>query len=171
MFKVYVHTYLFNRYFLFLNENISLQEILGILLISISLIIYGTKQYFGKETDFKGFYLAVITGCLIASYSLVDGYGARVTQNPIGFYSVMTLINGLLFYAYARWTEKDIITKVINNGKKLFFLNLNLAPNLLRGSDTLLKSLLDKLLSPTKCIGFGEFTNRPRISLPRVPEF
>ena len=45
--------------FLFLNENISLQEILGILLILISLIIYGTKQHFGKETDFKGFYLAV----------------------------------------------------------------------------------------------------------------
>ena len=59
---------------------------------------------------------------MIASYSLVDGYGARVTQNPIGFYSVMTLINGLLFYAYARWTEKDIIKKVINNGKKLFFI-------------------------------------------------
>ena len=108
--------------FLFLNENISLQETLGILLISISLIIYGTKQYFGKETDFKGFYLAVITGCLIASYSLVDGYGARVTQNPIGFYSIMTLINGLLFCAYARWIEKDIIKKVVNNGKNLFFI-------------------------------------------------
>ena len=34
----------------------------------------------------------------------------------------MTLINGLFFYAYAKWTEKDIIKKVINNGKKLFFI-------------------------------------------------
>ena len=59
----------------------------------------------------------------------------------------------------------------IFKGKKLFFLNLNMAPNLLKGSDTLLKSLFDKLLSPIKFIGSGEFTNSPRISLPRVPEF
>ena len=57
------------------------------------------------------------------------------------------------------------------SGKNLLFVSLNFAPNLLRGSETLLKSLLDRLLSPTRLIGFGEFTNKPRISLPRVPEF
>src|SRR5210317_222133 len=107
--------------FLFLNENISLQETLGILLISLSLVIYGTKQYFGKETNFKVFYLAVITGCLIASYSLVDGYGARVTQNPIGFYSVMTLINGFIFFFFARWKERGILNRIIISGKISFF--------------------------------------------------
>ena len=59
----------------------------------------------------------------------------------------------------------------IVNGKKLFFLNSNLAPNLLSGSDTLLKSLLDRLLSPIKLIGSGEFIKSPRISRPSVPEF
>ena len=36
----------------------------------------------------------------------------------------------------------------ILNGKFLFLFNLNLEPNLLRGTETLLKSLFDKLLSP-----------------------
>ena len=35
----------------------------------------------------------------------------------------------------------------------------------------LLKSLLDKLLSPINLIGKGELINNPRISLPNVPEF
>ena len=74
-----------------------------------------------------------------------------------------------LFSIYLIGLRFDV--PVIVNGKFLLFFNLNLAPNLLKGSDTLLKSLFDKLLSPTNFIGSGEFTNSPRISLPRVPEF
>ena len=70
----------------------------------------------------KGFSLAIITGCFIASYSIVDGYGARVTQNPIGFYSTMTLINGLIFYFYAKWKDRDIIKRIFISGKRSFFI-------------------------------------------------
>ena len=98
--------------FLFFYENISLQETIGIFLISFSLIIYGLKQFLDKKSNFKGFCLAIITGCLIASYSLVDGFGARVTQNPIGFYSVMTLINGFIFFFFARWKERGILNRI-----------------------------------------------------------
>ena len=52
-----------------------------------------------------------------------------------------------------------------------FFFNLNFAPNLLNGSDTLLKSLFDKLLSPISLIGCLQLINSPKINLPSVPEF
>ena len=52
-----------------------------------------------------------------------------------------------------------------------FFLNLNFAPNLDRGSEILKKSLFDKLLSPINFIGYGVFIKKPRINLPNVPEF
>ena len=107
--------------FLFFYENISLQETIGIFLISFSLIIYGLKQFLDKKSNFKGFCLAIITGCLIASYSLVDGFGARITQNPIGFYSVMTLINGFIFFFFARWKERGILNRIIISGKISFF--------------------------------------------------
>ena len=107
--------------FFFLNEEVSFYEILGIILISFSLIIYGLKQFLNNKSSLKGFNLAIITGFLIASYSIVDGYGARVTQNPVGFFSVMTLINVLIFYLFAQFNDKHIIKKIIDNGKRSFF--------------------------------------------------
>jgi drug/metabolite transporter (DMT)-like permease len=106
----------------FFEENISSHEVVGIFLISLSLIIYGLKQFLSRDSSLKGFSLAIITGCFIASYSIVDGYGARVTQNPIGFYSTMTLINGLIFYFYAKWKDRDIIKRIFISGKRSFFI-------------------------------------------------
>ena len=106
---------------LFFEENISSHEVLGIFLISLSLIIYGLK-FLSRDSSVKGFSLAIITGCLIASYSIVDGHGARVTQNPIGFYSMMTLINGFSFYLFAKWKDKEIIKKIIVKEKFSFFI-------------------------------------------------
>ena len=51
------------------------------------------------------------------------------------------------------------------------FFNLKIPPNLLRGSDILLKSLVDKLLSPIRFIGFVVLIKNPSINLPKVPEF
>ena len=59
----------------------------------------------------------------------------------------------------------------IVKGKFFLLFNLKFAPNLLRGSEILLKARLDKLLSPINLIDFGVFIKKPRISLPRVPEF
>ena len=108
--------------FLFFHEEISKQEIFAIFLISFSLIIYGLKQFLLKKSEVKGFVLAVVTGFFIASYSLVDGYGARVTQNPVGFYSVMTIANGFIFYFFARCKEKEILKRIILSGKMYFFI-------------------------------------------------
>ena len=106
---------------LFFEENVSFYEFVGVFLISLSLIIYGLRQFLNNDTNLKGFSLAVITGCFIASYSIVDGYGARVTQNPIGFYSSMTLINGFLFYLFARLKDRGIINRIFTKAKMSFF--------------------------------------------------
>ena len=50
------------------------------------------------------------------------------------------------------YVVKFLDPKIVN-GKFLFWNNLNFAPNLLSGSEILLKSLLDKLLSPIIFIG------------------
>jgi len=108
--------------FMFFREEISIYETIGILIISFSLMIYGLKSFFEHKSNFKGFGLAVITGFLIASYSIVDGYGARVTQNPIGFYSFVTIMSGIFFYFYASLKDKNIIKRVFLSEKKSFFI-------------------------------------------------
>ena len=103
----------------FLNEDISFYEVLGIFMISLSLIIYGIKQIRNNKSNITGFYLAIATGCLIASYSIVDGHGARVTKNPVGFFSSMTLINAFIFYCFAQWKERQIIKKIFVGRKDI----------------------------------------------------
>ncbi|MDA0764386.1 MAG: EamA family transporter [Proteobacteria bacterium] len=106
----------------FLKDNISFFEILGIIIISFSILIYGLKQYLDNKSNIRGFYLALITGCFIASYSLVDGFGARVTQNPISYYSVVTLVNGIIFTIFIKFYHPGILRRVAHEGKKSFFI-------------------------------------------------
>ena len=108
--------------FIFIGEILSKNELIGVILISISLLIYGIKINFESKTNFMGFVFAIITGCFIASYSLVDGYGARIAQNPIGFYSSLTLINGLFYFVYSSLFYKDILRKITYEGKTIFWI-------------------------------------------------
>ena len=108
--------------FIFIGEILSKNELIGVILISISLLIYGIKINFESKTNFMGFVFAIITGCFIASYSLVDGHGARIAQNPIGFYSSLTLINGLFYFVYSSLFYKDILRKITSEGKTIFWI-------------------------------------------------
>ena len=56
-------------------DYISGGQILGIIIISLSMIYIGATQYRFDKDGPKGLLLAVITGCFIASYSLMDAVG------------------------------------------------------------------------------------------------
>ena len=107
---------------IFISEKLSNFELFGVLSISISLILYGIKISLVSKINLKGFFFAIITGCFIASYSLVDGYGARITQNPIGFYSSLTILNALLYLLFSIFFQKGIIEQIFTNGKKYFWI-------------------------------------------------
>ena len=108
--------------FFLINENLTKIELLGIFCISLAILTYGIKIRFESKDNLKGFFFAIITGCFIASYSLVDGYGGRVSQNPIGFYSSLTIINGLFFLIYSIIFQKGLLKKLFNEGKTIFWI-------------------------------------------------
>ena len=56
------------------------------------------------------------------------------------------------------------------SGKEYFFIKKKVTPNLFKGSITLLKSLLERLLSPINLILYGDLINKPAIKLAKVPE-
>ena len=60
-------------------------EVIGVFLISGAIITYGIEQYRTKSVGFNGIMLAVITGCFIASYSIVDAAGTRIMQSAISY--------------------------------------------------------------------------------------
>ncbi len=106
---------------IFIGEVLSKFELIGVICVSVALLAYGIKINFQSKKNMGGFVFAIITGCFIASYSLVDGHGARVAQNPIGFYSSLTLINGLFYFIYSSLFYKGILKKLMKDGKIIFF--------------------------------------------------
>lgn len=56
--------------------------------------------------------LALVTGCFIAAYSLVDGTGARVAGTGLGFYAWSTLLNTVLYAALCAATRPGMLREV-----------------------------------------------------------
>lgn len=81
----------------FLGETLARME-----MIAIALIVFGVMSMsFARQSDglrnSKAAMFAACTGCFIAAYSIVDGYGGRASESAVGFYAIVAIINGVLF--------------------------------------------------------------------------
>ena len=66
--------------------------------------------------------LALVTGVFIASYSLVDGLGARLAGTSLGFYSWLSLGNGTLMAAYLAIVSPKTLRKIASKGRGVFLI-------------------------------------------------
>jgi drug/metabolite transporter (DMT)-like permease len=57
--------------------------------------------------------LALVTGGFIASYSLVDGMGAREAGTALGFYGWLSVINAPIFAAVMRVVQPGTVTRLV----------------------------------------------------------
>ena len=99
------------------------------ILISIFLICFGI--FFLGISDYKNslnIKFSIITGLFIGSYSLVDGYGARVSNSAISFVSWSFILNAMIFpFILSLRGQKDIIKRVYRDGKMIFFYGVTLS--------------------------------------------
>ena len=95
-------------------------QFFAILLITCGIISLTLARHDNGQFNFKATKLALITGLFIASYSLVDGLGARVAETSWGFYSCLTIGNGIVAIIYLILTKPATITKLAFNGRKVF---------------------------------------------------
>ncbi len=95
--------------------------IFSILLICVGIIILGL---FDKENkNFKVLQLSLFTGFFIGIYSLIDGYGARVSLSAIVYMSWSFILSSILFPIVLRIKkQKNIIQNVVKKGKKIFLI-------------------------------------------------
>jgi len=107
---------------LFLNSLI----IFSILLICAGIMILGL---FDKENkNFKVLQLSLFTGFFIGLYSLIDGYGARLSLSAIVYMSWTFILSSLLFPVVLRIKkQKNIIQNVVKKGKKIFWVGGSLS--------------------------------------------
>ena len=63
------------------------------------------------------------TGLFIGLYSLIDGYGARISLSAISFISFSFVLSALIFVILIKIKDnQNIISKVVNEGKILFLI-------------------------------------------------
>ena len=86
---------------------------------------YGITQCVIENTskNFKVLQLSLLTGFFIGLYSLVDGYGARVSLSPIVYMSWAFILSAILFPIVLKIkNHKNIFQNVFNSGKQIFWI-------------------------------------------------
>ena len=96
--------------------------ILSILFICIGIIMLGIFNKPNKNNS-KVIKYSLFTGFFIGLYSLVDGYGARISLSAISYISWSFLINAFVFPIVLNFkNQKNVFKRVKNKGKQIFWI-------------------------------------------------
>ena len=80
--------------FFWIDERLSWVEMGGVLLISSGILFLGLRSL-SNEKSIPALVFALTTGILIAAYSLTDGFGVRLTENPLSYIVWLFIAEGL----------------------------------------------------------------------------
>ena len=106
----------------FLGLEINNFIVLSICLISFGIMFLGIFDQ-TKLNNFKVIQYSLFTGFFIGLYSIVDGYGARISLSAITYISWSFILNALIFPIVLRFKkEQNILTRVFDEGKKVFWI-------------------------------------------------
>ena len=107
---------------IFLGVYLKIFTLFSILLISIGVILIGLFS----KTELKNhkiLYTSLATGFFIGIYSVVDGYGARISMSAISYMSWVFILSALLFpIALKLRKQKNILRKALTKGKFVFWI-------------------------------------------------
>jgi len=94
--------------------------ILSICLISLGIMILGIFDQTSKKNS-KIIQYSLFTGFFIGLYSLVDGYGARVSLSAITYMSWSFILIAIFFPIVLKFKKQEnIFTNVMDRGKQIF---------------------------------------------------
>jgi len=96
--------------------------LISILLISSGIMLIGL---FSKSVinNYKILYTSLATGIFIGIYSIIDGYGARISESAISYMSWVFILSALIFPLVLRLrSQKNILRKTLTEGKTIFWL-------------------------------------------------
>lgn len=100
-----------------LNVDLETPQLIAILLIGAGITSMSLVRQQNGQRNGKAAMLALITGCFIASYSLVDGTGAQVSGTPFGFYSWLAICNAVVFAIFTFFAHPGKLTLMLKNSK------------------------------------------------------
>jgi drug/metabolite transporter (DMT)-like permease len=96
-----------------LGLHLSWLELTAVIIIGTGIMSLALVRRSDGLRNGRAAFLAIITGGFIASYSLVDGLGAREAGTALGFYGWLSLINAVIFAAIMRAVRPGIVRRVV----------------------------------------------------------
>ena len=107
---------------LFLGVILSRYELIGIVIVSIGILSLSFQNSEALRNK-KAIFFALLTGLFIGLYSMIDGYGARVSMSPLSYIGFSFILNALMFPFFLKFMDQPNITKrVFNKAKSLFII-------------------------------------------------
>ena len=103
----------------FLGVVLKPLELLGVLVIAGGIISISLMRQGDGLKNPKAAALALTTGCFIAAYSLVDGFGARLSGTSLGFFAWIAISNAVSFALFTSITHPGTLRKVARTSKRL----------------------------------------------------
>ncbi|WP_022704735.1 EamA family transporter [Pseudorhodobacter ferrugineus] len=97
-------------------------EIAAVITIGIGILSMAFVRGSNGQRNPQGAKLALITGCFIAAYSLVDGLGARVAGTALGFYGWLAVGNAVLMFGFTALRAPHQLRALHTTGKRVFLL-------------------------------------------------
>ncbi|MBT8344706.1 MAG: DMT family transporter [Desulfofustis sp.] len=69
----------------------------------------------GAENRYRAAILAIGAGIFIASYTLIDGLGARIAGTALGYYGSVTVLNALIYGVAINRLRPGLVSRVIKH--------------------------------------------------------
>ncbi len=91
-------------------------QLLAIALIVLGIVSLARVRQVDGGQNHKAAVLAMITGCFIASYSMIDGIGARVAGTGVGFYAYSAIIGCVMYFCTVPFWQPQVLG-VLKTGK------------------------------------------------------
>ena len=111
---------------IFLGLALKFLTLLSIFILCIGILILGLFDKAKKNKEIIKY--SLLTGLFIGLYSLIDGYGARISLSAISYISWSFVINSLLFWTIIKIkTKKNMFKEVMNKGQQIFWIGGSLS--------------------------------------------
>jgi len=103
-----------------LGVHLAPLELIAVCVIGTGILSLALVRRADGQRNRNAALLALVTGCFIASYSLVDGLGARLAGTALGFYSWLAIGNGITIALYLILTSPAVLRDITTKGRRVF---------------------------------------------------
>ena len=95
-------------------------EVAAILIIGMGILSLSLTRRADGMRNNKAAFFALGTGVFIASYSLIDGIGARLAGTSVGYYAWLSIGNAIIISLYFLAVRPVTLTNIARHGRKVF---------------------------------------------------